>query len=272
MTEKIIQGLIENQAWAFREVKKICLPKIRTQLKVNNIDFLKEKEERLFDKTLDWCVDQLRENKFTEKLEDFLINEVFKRLQDRPSKDEEQRQATLVRGELDEFKNIYVTCYYPIQSMILKMGGTKDNAQDIFQEALIVLLLKLRNSTFILTSSICTYLYSVARNLWLKKIGKLPASTSLDDYLLELPQEESLSERELLRKDKNQEILMRYVNELEKPKRTLIEWRYFEKLPYKEICDKLGPPRPNEATIRIMVMRIRLQLRDLLNKDPEFLN
>ncbi|MDC3220253.1 RNA polymerase sigma factor [Flavobacteriales bacterium] len=60
------------------------------------------------------------------------------------------------------FKELYN--YFPkVEALILKSGGSKNNASDIFQEALILLFRKLQKCEFVLTSSLETYLYSVCR-------------------------------------------------------------------------------------------------------------
>ena len=61
--------------------------------------------------------------------------------------------------------------YFPsISSYIKQNHGNSEDAEDIFQEAMIVLLQKVRQPNFILTSSLKTYLYAIAKNLWLKKL------------------------------------------------------------------------------------------------------
>ena len=60
------------------------------------------------------------------------------------------------------FKSLYQ--YFPkIEALILQSGGSKNDASDIFQEALILLYRKLQKEGFVLTSSVETYLYSVCR-------------------------------------------------------------------------------------------------------------
>ena len=59
-----------------------------------------------------------------------------------------------------------------IQAFIVKNNGYPDDARDIFQEAMIVLFEKAKSSSFVLTCQIKTYLYSVCRRLWLKKLQK----------------------------------------------------------------------------------------------------
>jgi len=56
--------------------------------------------------------------------------------------------------------------YPKIELLILSKGGQKQDASDVFQEALIILNRNLEKSDFKLTSSFYTYLYSVSRFIW----------------------------------------------------------------------------------------------------------
>lgn len=54
--------------------------------------------------------------------------------------------------------------YFPtIQKMVVTHGGKEEDAYDIFQDALMVLIEKAKTESFELTSSIKTYLYSVCK-------------------------------------------------------------------------------------------------------------
>lgn len=53
-----------------------------------------------------------------------------------------------------------------VRKMIRESGGNKEDAEDIFQEALIIFSRKCEDPSFILTSQVSTYLYSVSRFLW----------------------------------------------------------------------------------------------------------
>lgn len=63
------------------------------------------------------------------------------------------------------FKKLYYL-YPRIEKLVLSKGGNKDDASDVFQEALIILNRNLETSDFKLTSSFYTYLYSVSRFVW----------------------------------------------------------------------------------------------------------
>ena len=63
--------------------------------------------------------------------------------------------------------------YYPtVQKMILAGGGNRTDAEDIFQEALIICIKKFRLSDFQLTASLNTYLFSVCRLLWMDELKR----------------------------------------------------------------------------------------------------
>ena len=69
-------------------------------------------------------------------------------------------------GQRDKaFAKLYYL-YPRIEKLILSKGGDKSDAQDVFQEALIILNRNLEKSDFKLTSSFYTYLYSVSRFVW----------------------------------------------------------------------------------------------------------
>ena len=68
---------------------------------------------------------------------------------------------------------IYQENYNMVQSLIINNNGSSDDAKDIFQEAMIVLYEKVRSGSFELNCQIKTYVYSVCRRLWLKRLQQL---------------------------------------------------------------------------------------------------
>lgn len=87
----------------------------------------------------------------------------------------------LSKSDTYAYRMLYIQHYKMIEYFILKNSGTCSDAQDIFQDALIVLFEKTRNNEFKLSSSLKTYLYSIVRNLWLKKLRDHKVSLSLKD-------------------------------------------------------------------------------------------
>jgi RNA polymerase sigma factor (sigma-70 family) len=63
--------------------------------------------------------------------------------------------------------------YYPtIKFLITTNSGTETDAEDVFQDALVVLYRKIARENLVLTSSFKTFLYSICRNLWLQRLDR----------------------------------------------------------------------------------------------------
>jgi RNA polymerase sigma factor (sigma-70 family) len=80
------------------------------------------------------------------------------------------------------FSQIYEYSFPPIAGYIVKNNGSEQDAEDIFQESIIVLLSKTARQDFVLTASVTTYLFSIARNLWLKRLRQKKQITEICDY------------------------------------------------------------------------------------------
>jgi len=67
---------------------------------------------------------------------------------------------------------IYRDHFPQARHYILLNSGNKFDAEDIFQDAMVLIYIKIRSNTFKLTSSFGTYLHSVVRFLWLKELER----------------------------------------------------------------------------------------------------
>lgn len=56
--------------------------------------------------------------------------------------------------------------------LVTKNNGSEEDAEDVFQDSLIIVFKKINANEFDLNCSFRTYLYSVSRNLWLQKLTK----------------------------------------------------------------------------------------------------
>jgi RNA polymerase sigma factor (sigma-70 family) len=143
-----------------------------------------------------------------------------------------------------------LTALYRHFPMILKLvrsyGGNRHDAEDIFQEALIILCKKIKDPGFILTARLSTYLFSVCRFLWkdeLKKRKLLVASdfeTGFDEAIEK--DMEQLHEQEQQAK-----LAEKVLNELGDRCRELLVLFYTMQLKLKEIALKMGYNSENTA-------------------------
>lgn len=69
---------------------------------------------------------------------------------------------------------LYKNSFNPVKQLVMHNAGSENDAEDIFQEALIIIFKKLREEPgFNLDAAFSTYLYSVSRLLWLKHLRKI---------------------------------------------------------------------------------------------------
>jgi len=69
---------------------------------------------------------------------------------------------------------IYKNSFNAVKQLILHNAGSESDAEDIFQEALIVIFRKLKDEPdFELSSAFSTYIYSISRLLWLKHLRNI---------------------------------------------------------------------------------------------------
>lgn len=91
------------------------------------------------------------------------------------------------RGDEKVLVHLYHNNIMMVRKYILDNNGREEDAQDMLQDALIVLWENVAHGDFDLTSKISTYVYSVVRNKWLREINKrkIGKTGSVDDHPLE---------------------------------------------------------------------------------------
>lgn len=65
---------------------------------------------------------------------------------------------------------LYNKFFPSIRQYIYRNNGSLEDARDIFNDAIVIILLKSRENTLNLKCSLKTYIYAICRNLWLKKL------------------------------------------------------------------------------------------------------
>jgi RNA polymerase sigma factor (sigma-70 family) len=124
-----------------------------------------------------------------------------------------------------------------VKKLILKNGGTESDAEDIYQEALIVLIKKIQNHNFQLSCSINTYLYSVSKNLWADALKKKQRSFDVDIEKFDFSF--SHEDFEIIETESQFRLAEQAINQLGEVCKQLLNLFYFEKLDYITIAKRL---------------------------------
>ncbi|NDC42779.1 MAG: sigma-70 family RNA polymerase sigma factor [Chitinophagia bacterium] len=85
---------------------------------------------------------------------------------------EQKTLEALARGDRQATARVYQQNYPIVHKWLLKNGCESDDADDLFQESMVVLFGKVQEADFRLSCSISTYIFSVAKHLWYKKFRK----------------------------------------------------------------------------------------------------
>ena len=159
---------------------------------------------------------------------------------------EQQLLQGLAQNDRLAIETIYKQHYNMVQSLILNNNGSPDDARDIFQEAMIVLYEKVKTDSFELNCLIKTYLYSVCRRLWLKRLSQLQRISPEVEKLEEtVPVEEDLELHE--QKNMDFQVMERSMKHLGEPCKSLLEAYYLQKKNMVEIAASFGYTNADNA-------------------------
>jgi len=141
----------------------------------------------------------------------------------------------LAKQDSTAIESLYRLNFQMVQNLILTNKGNAEDAADIFQEAMIVLYEKSINPDFILHCQIKTYLYSVCRRLWLKKLEKqkrIVIHTNEFDQVISV--EEDLEKHEIT--TSNFRIMENALSKVGEPCKGILEAFYINKKHMQEIA------------------------------------
>lgn len=157
---------------------------------------------------------------------------------------------------------------------ILKMVKDREQVEDLVQEAFVKAFDNL--NTYSTNYAFSTWLYRIAKNhtidyLRKKKLKTLsidkPMNTRDGEMEMQLPDESASTDRDIIRKQR-QQIVQNAIDDLPEKYRRVIELRHMEEKSYQEIADILDAPL---GTVKAHIFRAReLLYKELKDKKDRF--
>jgi RNA polymerase sigma factor (sigma-70 family) len=150
-------------------------------------------------------------------------------------------------GNSEVLTALYKKYHNIVLKFVVNNSGTSEAAKDIYQETIIVLYENVQKPGFTLNCQLQTYIYSVAKHLWLKQLKK-----NGNTFLLREDQENELA-------DVNEDLSIHHQKEIEfekinnsleslgEPCATLIKDFYVNKLSMDDIAEKFGYTNSDNA-------------------------
>lgn len=160
--------------------------------------------------------------------------------------DEKALLEGLAASDKKAVETIYRENFNMVQALIINNNGSADDAKDIFQEAMIVLYEKVRSGTFELNCQIKTFVYSVSRRLWLKRLQQQNRYSAPGDNMeAVVPVEEELEDHE--QRNAEFEMMEKAINNLGEPCKSLLEAYYLQKQNMQVIAASFGYTNADNA-------------------------
>ena len=171
---------------------------------------------------------------------------------------EQQLLNGLAKNDARAIETIYKNNFSMVQAFILNNNGSYDDARDIFQESMIVLFENVRPDSFVLTCQIKTYVYSICRRLWLKRLQQMSRFSGQVENLEEtVPVEEDLEMQE--KRNADFAIMERAMGSLGEPCKSLLEAYYLQKKGMTEIAETFGYTNADNAKNQKYKCLVRLK-------------
>jgi RNA polymerase sigma factor (sigma-70 family) len=150
-------------------------------------------------------------------------------------------------GNSELLSALYKKYYNIVLKFIVNNSGTEEAAQDIYQETVIVVYENVQKEGFILNCQLQTYIYSIARRLWLKQLKKNGKIFLFKEEEENEVVDVSSDMDEHQAKESDIERMNKSLLELGEPCATLIKDFYVHKLNMDEIADKFGYTNADNA-------------------------
>ncbi|WP_299894462.1 sigma-70 family RNA polymerase sigma factor [uncultured Aquimarina sp.] len=179
--------------------------------------------------------------------------------------DQEMREGIISGNEII-IRWFYQKNFPIVKNYILLNGGCLEDTEDVFQDALLLLYLKLRNPELKIRSPIQNYFYGVCRNMWLKRANRNKKLLFMDLWnSCYLQYEDSAIIEQIFQKERKQLFHAYFTNLQDTTKRL---WQLiFEGKDYQEMARITGC---TENYLRKKKSETKKSMIQSISKDPVF--
>ena len=151
-------------------------------------------------------------------------------------------------------------------SFIIGYGGSRQDAEDVFQETVVSFIEVVKKGKYRMEASIKTFLVSVAKNIWLNEIKKRERSGAREKLFESTRDQKEADVSHHIADLEKKRQLRDLVYKLGEPCQKILLLFYYENLSMKEIVDHL--PYENEQVVRNKKYKCLQQLTGMIKENP----
>lgn len=158
--------------------------------------------------------------------------------------------------------------YFDSLSMYIKKNqGNDQDAEDFFQEGIVVFIDAVKQDKFRGDSKIKTFLYSVMRNLWLNELKRRKRAMERETlYYEEHPKEEE-GIQALIRENEMKKAVASLLEQIGENCQKILILAIYQDKPMKEICEEMG--YKNEQVARNTKSKCLKKIENLLDANED---
>ncbi len=158
---------------------------------------------------------------------------------------------------------LYTDVFHVIRWYILKNHGSGDDANDVFQDALLVVYRKIMNQDMNLQCYMSTFLFAITKRLWFKELRRRRKLTYGELKDLEIAETEKWSDNDM--EKLKLKLLQEHFNELDEEARKLLSL-HFKNFSVPVITKAMG--YENDRLTMERKYRSKLRLLRKIKNDP----
>lgn len=138
------------------------------------------------------------------------------------------------------FMSLYKSAFPAVAKYVSRLGGSFDEARDVFQDALVVYYEKTVVQSSALNND-TAYLVGIAKNLWLKRYRQSAQNLPLTDIDIAFDEQQE---------NPSNNRIMRFLSTAGQKCMELLKSFYYDELPLNEIAGEFGYSSVRSATVQ----------------------
>ncbi len=142
-------------------------------------------------------------------------------------------------GDEEALAKLYQSNRKPITSFVLRNNGTRDDAEDMLQEALVVLWERVRSGRFEYSARLGTFLFATVKNMWMRRLARTRREVPMGDNRMDIVDGGDSQLDAMIASDEARAV-RDALDALGEPCKKLLLLFYWEELPMEKIAISMG--------------------------------
>jgi len=171
----------------------------------------------------------------------------------------------LINNDSAVIKQIYQANFFKVRTFVIKNKGQGEDAEDIFQKALLQLAVRYKKEKFVIEANFDAYLFTVCKNLWRRELNRSKIKVTNSGFLE--PKDDNEDVALAVLEQKRWELFTECLRQISDNCKVVLKL-FFEKVSYAKIVKELN--YNSETVARQRVFKCKNKLKELVKKDVRF--